>query len=39
VTEHLEEGVVVVVLADVVEVVVLAARADALLRVGRAPGS
>ncbi len=36
VAEHLEEGVVVRVLADVVEVVVLAAGADALLRVGRA---
>ena len=35
VAEHLEEGVVVGVLADVVEVVVLAAGADALLRVGR----
>ena len=34
VAEHLEEGVVVGVLADVVEVVVLAAGADALLRVG-----
>ena len=33
VAEHLEEGVVVGVLADVVEVVVLAAGADALLRV------
>ena len=36
VPEHLEEGVVVGVLADVVEVVVLAARADALLGVGGA---
>mmetsp|Transcript_57753 Transcript_57753/g.137441 ORF Transcript_57753/g.137441 Transcript_57753/m.137441 type:complete len:290 (+) Transcript_57753:2218-3087(+) len=36
VAEHLEEGVVVDVLAHVVEVVVLAARADALRRVGRA---
>ena len=35
VAEHLEEGVVVGVLADVVEVVVLAAGADALLRVRR----
>ncbi len=34
VAEHLEEGVVVGVLADVVEIVVLAAGADALLRVG-----
>mmetsp|Transcript_24074 Transcript_24074/g.61499 ORF Transcript_24074/g.61499 Transcript_24074/m.61499 type:complete len:563 (-) Transcript_24074:625-2313(-) len=31
VSEHLEEGVVIVVLADVVEVVVLATRANALL--------
>eukprot|EP00965_Chrysotila_dentata_P239660 6203228-Pleurochrysis_carterae.AAC.3 len=36
VAQHLEEGVVVDVLADVVQVVVLAARADALLGVGRA---
>ena len=36
VPEHLEEGVVVGVLADVVEVVVLTARADALLGVGGA---
>jgi hypothetical protein len=36
VAEHLEEGVVVGVLADVVEVVVLAAGADAFLRVGGA---
>ncbi len=34
VAEHLEEGVVVGVLADVVQIVVLAAGADALLRVG-----
>ena len=31
---HLKEGVVVNILADVVEVVVLAAGPDALLRVG-----
>ena len=36
VAEHLEEGVVVNIFADVVEVVVLAAGTDALLRVGRA---
>ena len=36
VAQHLEEGVVVDVPPDVVEVVVLAAGADALLRVGRA---
>ena len=34
VAEHLEEGVVVGVLADIFEVVVLAAGADALLAVG-----
>jgi hypothetical protein len=34
--QHLEEGVVVRVLPHVVQVVVLAARADALLRVRRA---
>ena len=33
VAEHLEEGVVIGVLADVVEIVVLAAGADALLRI------
>src|SRR5262249_38006490 len=37
VAEHLEEGLVVGVLAHVVEVVVLAAGADALLRVCRPP--
>ena len=36
VPEHLEEGVVIRVEADVIEVVVLAARADALLGVRRA---
>ena len=36
VAEHLEEGVVVIVFAHVIEVIVLAARADALLRVGGA---
>ena len=36
VAEHLEEGVVVGVLADIVEVVVLATGPDALLRVHRA---
>ena len=39
VAEHLEEGVVVGVVADVFEVVVLAAGADALLRVGCAGGA
>ncbi len=40
VAQHLEEGVVVGVLADIVEVVVLAAGADALLRVdGAAVGA
>lgn len=34
VSEHLEEGVVVQVLSDIVEVVVLTAGTDALLRVG-----
>ena len=38
VPQHLEEGVVVGVEADVLEVVVLAAGADALLRVRRAGG-
>ena len=38
VAEHLKKGVVVGVEADVVEVVVLAAGADALLRVRRAAG-
>ena len=37
VAQHLEEGVVVDVLADVVEVVVLPAGAHALLRVDGAP--
>mmetsp|Transcript_79385 Transcript_79385/g.230479 ORF Transcript_79385/g.230479 Transcript_79385/m.230479 type:complete len:459 (-) Transcript_79385:73-1449(-) len=36
VAKHLKEGVVVHVLADVLQVVVLAARTDALLRVGGA---
>ena len=36
VAEHLEEGVVVVVSADVLEIVVLAAGPDALLAVGGA---
>jgi hypothetical protein len=36
VTEHLEEGVVACRIADIVEVVVLAANAQALLRGGRA---
>ena len=35
VAEHLEKGVVIGVLADIVEIVVLAAGADALLAVGR----
>ena len=33
VAQHLEEGVVINILADVVEIIVFAARADALLRV------
>ena len=36
VAEHLEEGMVIGVLAHIIEVVVLAARADALLGIGRA---
>ncbi len=38
VSEHLEERVVIGVETDVVEVVVLAAGADAFLRIGRATG-
>ena len=39
VAEHLEKGVVIGVQADVVEVVVFAAGADAFLGVGRAGGA